>query len=263
MQCIDSSRISETIARLFLRAETMLPPEIGMKIECASEKPAESEAGRSVLSALLEHFIHCGMTGTRLCPNTEEAVVCAVYGKDCRFSASLLTDAIKLGIKNAYRDQPAQPVPAIHIAQGPGSALHLTVQPRSGTASFAWQSPANSIDSKVFTIWLMDLLKQQRGFLPFPVFLGIGISTAADAAKVLADTALLHYMDQTNVHPDCATLETRLLLASQHLGFGPDGLPGQQAVLGVRVNADNLFDEASCCAVKIAPALLRRAEVVL
>lgn len=263
MQTVDPSRISETVAWLFRRAETMLPPEIGMKIECASEKPAESEAGRAALSALLEHFIQCGLNKTRLCSSTEEAVVYAVCGENCYLSLPALTDAIKIGIENAYHDNLLQPTAAIHITKIPGSALHLTVQPRSGIVSFAWQSSANGIDVKMFTAWLMDLLKQQRETLSFPVFLGIGISAAAGSAEALADEALLHYMDQTSTYPDCAKLETRLLLASQHLGFGPNGVLGRQTVLGACINADRPLDEASCCTVKVAPALLRRAEVIL
>lgn len=263
MQALDLSHISEVVSRLFRRAETMLPPEIGMKIECAFEKPAESEAGKAALFALLEHFIHCGLSGTRLCPDTEEAVVYAVCGEDCGLSLFALAEAIKAGIKNAYCDILLQPTAAIHTSKTPGSALHLTVQPRSGIVSFAWQSPVNGIDPKMFTAWLMDMLKQQRETLSFPVFLGIGISTAADSAEALADSALLHYMDQPSPYPDCAALETRILLASHRLGFGPNGVPGRQTVLGACINADRPLDEANCCTVKIAPTLLRRAEVIL
>lgn len=263
MQTITPSRISETVARLVHRAETMLPPEIGMKIECAFEKPAESAAGKAALFALLEHFTHCGLTGTRLCPNTETVVVHAACGEACNLSEAVLSDAIRAGLNAAYCDRSPQPAFVLHLTRVPGSTLHLKVQPRSGIVSFSWSPPESGMDAKVFTGWLMQTFKQQQHTLSFPVFLGLGISTVAHTAKALADTALLQYMDQTNPSPDYAALETRILLASQHLGFGPNGAPGRQTVLGVSICADTGLDTARCCTVRVAPALLRRAEATL
>ena len=106
MQNPDLLRISETVSRLFLRAETMLPPETGMKIECAMDKPFESEEGRAALTDLLLYFVRCGLNGERLFPTTEEAVVYAACGMDRPLSAADLTAAIETGITAAYRDLP-------------------------------------------------------------------------------------------------------------------------------------------------------------
>ena len=265
MQTVDSSYVSKTITRLFLRAETMLPPEIGMKIECASEKPAESDAGRAALSALLEHFIYCGLNGTRLCPSTEEAVVYAARGKDSDLSTTVLFDAIQRGIATAYFDLPVHPTAVIHITDIPGTKLHLTVQPRSDVVTFHWSKPSSAIgfNHSTFSAWAMEQLKNRQEILSFPVFLGIGAAINVDTAEALADQALLHYMDIPNTQSYCAKLETKLLLDSYRMGIGPNGVPGKQAVLGIHVTTDCQLNIAQHCIIKAIPALLRRAEAWL
>lgn len=263
MQNPDLLRISETVSRLFSRAETMLPPETGMKIECAMDKPFETDEGKAALTGLLLYFVRCGLNGERLFPTTEEAVVYAACGTERHLSDADLTAAIEAGVESAYRDLPVSPASAIHIQQVPGAALHLTVQPRTGVASFARESTTGSSDTRALSAWIANQLRAQKDILSFPVFLGVGLSTTAEAAEQLADAALLRYIDVPNPDRELEALEGKILAESRHLGFGPNSLPGKQAVLAVCVNADTPLADAQFCAVKTAPALLRRAEAKL
>ena len=81
MREIDCSLITEEIARLCIRANTMLPPATGMLIECASETEP-SEAGRGVLCDLLENFIYAGLNDIPICQDTGMAVVFAEIGQE-------------------------------------------------------------------------------------------------------------------------------------------------------------------------------------
>lgn len=261
MQNPDLLRISETVSRLFSRAETMLPPETGMKIECAMDKPFETDEGKAALTDLLLYFVRCGLNGERLFPITEEAVVYAACGTERTLSAADLTAAIEAGIADAYRNLPFSPTPAVHITEVPGSGLHLTVQPRTGV--FAFERTTDSSDPRTLAAWIADRLREQKGILSFPVFLGVGLSDTAEAAERLADSALLRYIDVPNPDRELEALEGKILAETRHLGFGPNSLPGKQAVLAVCVNADAALANTRFCAVKAAPALLRRAEANL
>ena len=263
MQNPDLLRISETVSRLFLRAETMLPPETGMKIECAMDKPFESEEGRAALTDLLLYFVRCGLNGERLFPTTEEAVVYAACGMDRPLSEADLTAAIETGITAAYRDLPFSPIPAAHITAVPGDHLHLMVQPRTGVGSVILHRADGAADARAHCTAITDWLQKQKDILSFPVCLGIGLADSANAAEALADAALLRYIDIPNPDRELDQLEGKILTESRHLGFGPNSLPGKQAVLAVFVNADTALAETSFCAVKAAPALLRRAEAKL
>lgn len=263
MQNPDLLRISGTVSRLFSRAETMLPPETGMKIECAMDKPFETDEGRAALTNLLLYFVRCGLNGERLFPTTDEAVVYAACGTERQLSAADLTAAIEAGIADAYRDLPFSPVSVIHIRRIPGAALHLMVQPRTGVASFAREYTTGASDPRVLSAWIADRLREQKGILSFPAVLGVGLSADADTAEALADAALLRYIDVPNPDRELEALEGKILAESRHLGFGPNSLPGKQAVLAVFVNADTPLADAQFCAVKAAPALLRRAEAKL
>ena len=263
MQNPDLLHISETVSRLFSRAETMLPPETGMKIECAMDRPFETAEGKAALTDLLLYFVRCGLNGERLFPTTEEAVVYAACGTERHLSDADLTAAIDAGITAAYRDLPFSPTPAVHITAVPGNHLHLMVQPRTGVASFVRESPIGSSDTRALSAWIANQLCTKKDILSFPVLLGVGLSTDADVAGQLADAALLHYIDVPNPDRDLEALEGKILAESCHLGFGPNSLPGKQAVLAVCVNADTPLADAQFCAVKAAPALLRRAEARL
>ncbi|MDR0858598.1 MAG: fumarate hydratase, partial [Oscillospiraceae bacterium] len=79
MKTITTARITDAVHALALRANTFLPPDVAMALECASESESNA-AARAALEDLNDNFKYAAESGLPICQDTGMAVVFAEVG---------------------------------------------------------------------------------------------------------------------------------------------------------------------------------------
>ena len=145
MRDISCDEITNAVQALCIKANTLLPPETAMLIECAADAE-ESPAGRGVLLDLIDNFVCAGLDGVPICQDTGMAVVFADIGQEVHIADGNFEDAVNEGVRRGYekgylrKSVVADPLrrvntgdntPAvIHTRIVPGERIHLTVAPK-------------------------------------------------------------------------------------------------------------------------------------
>ncbi|HHU22175.1 MAG TPA: fumarate hydratase [Clostridiales bacterium] len=280
MKELSCQRITETVERLFIKANAMLPPETAMLIECASETE-DSPAGRKALEDLLGKVIHAGLSGLPVCRDSGMAVVFADIGQDVRITGGSFEEAVNQGVRQAYekgklrksvvgdplrRENTGDNTPAvIHTRIVPGDSLVLTVCPKgfdseniSAMKMFQPSSTADDILS-----FLVETVSKADSKTCFPIILGVGLGGTLEQAALLAKRALIRPMDRRNPDGFYANLEQKALSRINKLGIGPGGLGGSTTALAVNIEVFPTHVDGLPCVVNASSHAARRAEAVL
>jgi fumarate hydratase subunit alpha len=253
MREIKAAIVTEAVANLFTEANRKLPDDVlaALKQALAAEV---SEAGREVLSRILENAEISATGNIPLCQDTGLALVFVEIGQDAHVSGGDLTEAINQGVRQAYGDgylrksvvapaygarrntgdnTPAQ----VHYQIVPGDGLKLTVLPKGGgaenTSRLAMLTPGDGRQGVIDFI-LGSLSEKAASACP-PVIVGIGIGGSADRAMLMAKLSLLRPVGAPNPDPETAALEAELLAGINALGIGPMGYGGRTTALAVHV----------------------------
>jgi fumarate hydratase subunit alpha len=280
MREIDCRQITETVAALCIRANTMLPAATGMLIECASETEP-SEAGRGVLCDLVENFTYAAMNDMPICQDTGMAVIFAEIGQDVHITGGAFEDAVNEGVRRGYTEgrlrmsvvgDPLRRVntgdntPAvIHTRIVPGDKLRLELAPKgfgsenmSRTKMFLPScKPEDIVDFIVETASV-------AGSNPCPpMILGVGLGGTLEKAALLAKRALARSMDTRNSDPFYAAMEQSALEKINALGIGPQGFGGRTTALAVNIEVFATHIAGLPCVVNMGCHATRHAEAVL
>lgn len=252
MRQIDVAQISELIAKLCIRANTMLPAATGMLIECASESEP-SETGRGVLCDLLENFTYAGLNELPICQDTGMAVVFAEVGQDVQIIGGAFEDAVNEGVRKGYEEgrlrmsvvsDPLRRVntgdntPAvIHTRIVPGDKIRLEVAPKGfGSENMSRTKMFLPSSSKEDIIDFIVETAEVAGSNPCPpMILGVGLGGTLDKAALLAKRALSRSMDTRHEDPFYAEMEQEALRRINELGIGPQGFGGRTTALAVNI----------------------------
>lgn len=70
-----------------------------------------------------------------------------------------------------------------------------------------------------------------------PLLVGVGVSTSAETAARLSKKALFRTVDSENPNPNAAKMEKLLTDGINKLGIGPQGLTGDNTVMGVNIES--------------------------
>lgn len=251
MREIDSSLISEVVARLCIDANYHLPPD--MKKQIISSSNEESwETASIILDQIIENFNIADENLQPICQDTGLACVFLSIGQDVHIKGNL-EEAINEGVRKGYsqgylrKSVVSDPLNRVNTGDNtpamiyydicPGDKIKITVAPKGfgseNMSQIKMLKPSDGIEGvKDFVIKVVE----DAGPNPCPpIVVGVGIGGTFDKAAYLAKKALMRPVDQRNSEDFYAELEEELLEKINALGIGPQGFGGKTTALAVNI----------------------------
>ena len=247
---INTERITETVKKLFIKANTTLGTDVVSALRCALQQE-ESPIGRQVLTKILQNADIACNEAMPICQDTGLAVLFVEIGQDVRIVGGDLKTALEEGVRQAFekgflrkslcdpltRTNTGDNTPAvIHIDIVPGNQLRIIAMPKGGgsenMSAARMLTPSVGIDGiKKFVMETVD----GAGANPCPpIIVGIGIGGSLEQACILAKKALLRPVGGKNASDKRLTqMEKELYTRINELGIGPAGLGGRVTALAV------------------------------
>lgn len=280
MKEIHCERIISTVEKLCIKANTWLPPETAMLIECASEAE-DSEIAGSVLSDLVENFTYAGLNSLPICQDTGMAVVFADVGQDVHITGGDFSSAVDEGVRRGYENgylrksvvaDPLRRVntgdntPAVlHTRIVPGDSLSLTVAPKGfgseNMSAVKMFLPSNNEED--ILDFIVDCVRNAGANPCPPVILGVGIGGTLEQCAIIAKRALIRPMDKRNPDPFYKSMEHKALSRINALGLGPQGFGGDTTALAVNIEAYPTHIAGLPCVVNMSCHATRHAHCTL
>ncbi len=103
MREISSALITDAVERLCIKAATVLPPDLGVLLECAAETE-QAPAGIGALDDIVENFKYAAEARLPICQDTGMAVVFADIGQDVHITGGLFEEAVNEGVRRGYEN---------------------------------------------------------------------------------------------------------------------------------------------------------------
>lgn len=279
MRTIPAARITEAVARLCIRANTVLPPDVAAALEACRASEPWPLAG-DTLDLLRDNLNRAGERNLPICQDTGMACVFVELGQEVHIEGNF-EQAVHEGVRRGYgegylrRSMVADPLrrvntgdntpAAITLRLVPGDKCAVTVAPKGfgseNMSRLAMLKPADGVEGvKRFVVETVRL----AGPNPCPpVVLGVGLGGSFDKVAALAKHALLRPLDRPNPDPFYAQLEGELLEEINALGIGPQGFGGRTTCLGLAIEAAPTHVAGLPAAVNVSCHVTRRAAEVL
>lgn len=252
MRELEAGLITETVARLCIEANTLLPEDVKSCI--AARKQEESwPPAKDILCRLEENYRIAEKENIPICQDTGVACVFLEIGQEVHISGGDLAAAINEGVRRGYaegylrksvvkdpldRVNTGDNTPAmIYYEIVPGDRVKLTVAPKGfgseNMSQIKMLRPSDGIKGvKEFVLKAVE----EAGPNPCPpIVVGVGIGGTFDKAALLAKKALLRKTGKKNENPLYASLEEELLERINSLGIGPQGFGGRTTALSVAI----------------------------
>ena len=251
MREIQTSVLTDAIARLCIEANCVLPCDIKKRIENArANEPWETAQG--ILDKIIENY---GIAERNTVPICQDTGVCCVFlkiGQDVHIIGDLraaVDEGVKRGYGEGYLRKSVVKDPLRRVNTGdntpamlytelvPGDRIELTVAPKGfgseNMSRLAMLKPSDGVEGvKAFILRTVE----EAGPNPCPpVVVGVGIGGTFDKAAYLAKKALMRSTDERSADPYYADLEAELLEKINALGVGPQGFGGRTTALAVNI----------------------------
>ena len=251
MREIDSSLISEVVARLCIDANYHLPPDMKRQI-ISSSKEESWETASIILDQIIENFNIADENLQPICQDTGLACVFLSIGQDVHIKGNL-EEAVNEGVRKGYsqgylrKSVVSDPLNRVNTGDNtpamiyydicPGDKIKITVAPKGfgseNMSQIKMLKPSDGIEGvKDFVIKVVE----DAGPNPCPpIVVGVGIGGTFDKAAYLAKKALMRPVNQRNSEDFYAELEEELLEKINALGIGPQGFGGRTTALAVNI----------------------------
>lgn len=251
MREIDSSLITEIVARLCIDANYHLPPDMKKQI-ISSSKEESWETASIILDQIIENFNIADENLQPICQDTGLACVFLSIGQDVHIKGNL-EEAVNEGVRKGYsqgylrKSVVSDPLNRVNTGDNtpamiyydicPGDKIKITVAPKGfgseNMSQIKMLKPSDGIEGvKDFVIKVVE----DAGPNPCPpIVVGVGIGGTFDKAAYLAKKALMRPVDQRNSEDFYAELEEELLKKINALGIGPQGFGGKTTALAVNI----------------------------
>lgn len=279
MRTISAAAITDTVARLCVRANTHLPADVAAALEaCRASEPWP--LARETLALLQDNLVQAGERDLPICQDTGMACVFVELGQDVHIEGDF-EQAVHEGVRRGYgegylrKSMVGDPLRRVNTGDNtpasitvrivPGDKCSLTVAPKGfgseNMSRLAMLKPSDGAEGvKRFVVETVRL----AGPNPCPpMVLGVGIGGSFDKVAALAKHALLRPLDEKNPDPFYAQLEEELLEKINALGIGPQGFGGRTTCLGLAVEAAPTHVAGLPVAVNVSCHVTRRATEVL
>ncbi len=280
MREIDFEEIARTVAKLCVKANTILSPEIGIQLEAAAETEY-SDAGRDALCDMVENFKYAASAGVPICQDTGMAVVFADIGQEVHITGGLFSDAVDEGVRRGYVDgllrlsvvrDPLRRVntgdntPAmLSIRLVEGDRIRITVAPKGfgseNMSAMKMLLPSSTPEEVI--AFIVETVKNAGSNPCPPVILGVGLGGTIEQAALTAKRALLRPIDTRNPDGFYADMERRALERINSLGIGPQGFGGRYTALAVNIDTLPTHIAGMPCVVNMGCHVTRHASAVI
>ncbi len=252
MKEINVSRVCDTVARLCIEANKILPDDIkkGLCDACLLEC---NSLARSVLSDLKDNIKAAEELNIPVCQDTGMAVVFLEIGQDVHLVGGNLYDAVNEGVKKGYTEgllrksvvgDPLRRVntddntPAvIHTQIVSGDEVKITVAPKGfgseNMSGIRMLTPADARQGVVDAV--LDIVKKASNNPCPPMVIGVGLGGDFEQCAYLSKKALCRSIDVRNEDLYYAELEEELLKKINLLQIGPQGFGGNTTALAVNI----------------------------
>lgn len=280
MRRIQTKKITQTVRKLFIEANTALNPDVISALRRALKKE-ESPIGRQVLEKILENARIARRTEMPICQDTGLAVLFVEIGQDVHVTGGDLREAVREGVRQAYADgylrkslcdpltraNTGDNTPAvIHVDIVPGNQLKIIAMPKGGgsenMSAARMLTPAAGIEGiKKFVLETVEA----AGANPCPpIIVGVGIGGSLEQACLLAKKALLRPVGKKNkTDQRLSRMENELLEKINALGIGPAGLGGRVTALAVSAEMMPCHIASLPVAVNLQCHVARHKEVII
>lgn len=279
MRTISAAALTQTVARLCVRANTQLPPDVTAALSAARSTEPWPLA-QSTLGLLEENLEAAAAQNLPICQDTGMACVFVELGQEVHIDGGF-EEAIHQGVRQGYtegylrKSMVADPLRRVNTEDNtpasitvrivPGDQCAITVVPKGfgseNMSRLAMLKPADGVEGvKNFVVETVRL----AGPNPCPpVVLGVGIGGSFDKVAALAKHALLRPLNEPNPDPFYENLEDELLKAVNALGIGPQGFGGKITCLNVAIETAPTHVAGLPVAVNVSCHVTRRATEIL
>lgn len=277
MREITFEQIAGLVEKLCIRANTVLPPELGILLECCAEDES-FDAARSALEDIVENFKFADEAELPICQDTGMAVVFAEVGQEVHITGGLFSDAVNEGVRRGYvngclrksvvkdplrRENTNDNTPAVLYTElTAGDKIKITVAPKgfgsenmSAVKMFLPSNTAEDIEN-----FIAETVKNAGARPCPPVILGVGLGGTLEQAALTAKRALLRPVDTRNPDPFYADMEKRALEKVNKLGIGAQGFGGKHTALAVNIDFKPTHIAGLPCVVNVSCHVTRHAE---
>ena len=248
MRTISAQSITDTVARLCIKANTQLPQDVQAALEKAREEEPWPLA-KNTLDLLWSNLSAAKEKDLPICQDTGMACVFVELGTDVHIDGSFeaaIHEGVRRGYTDGYLRKSIVADPLRRGNTGDNTPAAITV---------------HLVDGGGCTITVAPKL---AGSNPCPpIVLGIGVGGSFDKVAYLAKKALLRPLDVPNPDPYYAGLERELLTAINELGIGPQGFGGQTTCLGLAIEQMPTHVAGLPAAVNVSCHVTRRASAEL
>lgn len=280
MRELDVSLVRDTVAKLCIGANTVLPEDVRAAIRDFQTRE-DWEIARGVLDQIVENYQIAHRENVPICQDTGMACVFLEVGQEVHFVGGGLYDAVNEGVRRGYgegylrksvvrdpirRGNTGDNTPAmIHVDIVPGDRVTVTVAPKGfgseNMSAVKMLKPSDGLDGvKQF---ILDTVESAGSNPCPPMVVGVGIGGTFEKAAYLAKKALIRPLDVRNPDPYYAELEGELLEKINALGIGPQGFGGMTTALGLNIEVLSTHIAGLPCAVNIGCHATRHATEVL
>ena len=252
MREIEAAKITDTVKRLCIQANVILPEDVK---NCIIKRKSEENwaPAREILDRIEENFELAAAENVPICQDTGVACVFLEIGQEVHIAGGDITQAVNEGVRQGYaegylrksvvrdpldRVNTGDNTPAmIYYDIVPGDKIKITVAPKGfgseNMSQIKMLRPSDGIEGvKAFVLKAVE----EAGPTPCPpIIVGVGIGGTFDKAALLAKKALLRETGTPSADPLYAKLEEELLEKINALGIGPQGFGGKTTALAVAV----------------------------
>ncbi len=249
---IDVKRITESVARLLVEANKVLPESV---IDCICDacKSECSPLGQEIMHDLVNNVEAAKELDIPICQDTGMAVVFLEVGQDVHFVGGSLENAVNEGVKKGYtegllrKSVVADPLnrvntndntPAvIHTRFVDGDSVKVTVAPKGfGSENMSKIRMLTPAAGRKGVLDAVVEIVRQAGSNPCPpMVIGVGIGGDFEQCALLSKQALCRDLGTHNSNQFYSELEQELLQKINELDIGPQGFGGSTTALGVNV----------------------------
>lgn len=279
MRTISAAELTAAVARLCIRANTVLPADVAAALDrCRQSEPWP--LAQETLGLLQGNLVQARERDLPICQDTGMACVFVELGQEVHVAGNF-EEAIHQGVRRGYgegylrKSIVADPLRRVNTEDNtpasitvrivPGDRCAVTVAPKGfgseNMSRLAMLKPADGVEGvKRFVVDTVRL----AGPNPCPpTVLGVGIGGSFDKVAALAKHALLRPLDEPNPDPFYAALEGELLEEINSLGIGPQGFGGKTTCLGLAIETAPTHVAGLPVAVNVSCHVTRRATEVL
>ena len=253
MREIKASAITDTIERLCIEANQVLPSDIKAAIQaCRSCEDGQIACG--VLDNIIENYQIAENEQVPICQDTGMACVFLEIGQDVHITDGNLTEAVNEGVRRGYtngylrksvvkdpvrRGNTGDNTPAMLYTEiVPGEHIRVTVGPKGfgseNMSAIRMFKPSAGIEG--IKDFILETVENAGPNPCPPMVVGVGIGGTFEKCALMAKEALTREAGSHSEIPWVKDLEEEMLDTVNKLGIGPGGLGGTTTALAVNVN---------------------------